>query len=557
MTLTNVNIVIMISEVIVEALVKPFANTISTYIKNRLQEEEYIDNMRSLLSANYMSRSRIKNMLHSSEPVQFMDIYCPLRIKKLATNNFNRSEETLEVSSVSDLMDTFNNVAIFGNAGSGKSTLVNFLYLDAIEKKYKYPILIYLRYLNDTEESLLDILEHQLLGFSKEQSNELFLSLLKEGHFLFIFDGYDEISPNKQYRVSRQIKDIMSLYSLNKFILTSRPLEQLYSLDSFHNYAMVPLTEKERNAFIKKQFSDIDHGMSEFIIKKLSENPNEYYDQLLNTPLLIILCILNFRFNSDMPLKKTEFYARIFDALFQGHDWLSKNGFERTMECNLTKDEYISILNEFSFYTHFKSQYFFKKQDVLNAIGYIKSRKGYNDKLWNIDNKKLLNDLSVAINILVVDGGYYTFPHKSFQEYYVANFIINKSEQNRIRIYEKFVQKIYQGQGSLLTQSLLSMLYEMDKKLFIGKFFLPLLLGFKENINNRSINAYMDESQLVHFLSMINSIIFGYDEYEYLRDLFSLGVITRHLDEIKKLISHIEHMQNALNDDDDFLLSEM
>ena len=154
----------MISEAILEELVKPFVNTISTYIKNKVQKEKFINNIRRLLSANYVSRSKIKNMLHSSEPVQFMDIYCPLRIKKLATNNFNRPEETIDVSSVRDLMDSFDNVAIFGNAGSGKSTLVNFLYLDAIEKHYKYPILIYLRYLNDTEDTLIDAIEHQLLG---------------------------------------------------------------------------------------------------------------------------------------------------------------------------------------------------------------------------------------------------------------------------------------------------------------------------------------------------------------------------------------------------------
>ena len=349
----------------------------------------------------------------------------------------------------------------------------------------------------------------------------------------------------------------MSLYSLNKFILTSRPLEQLYSFDSFHNYTMVPLTEKERNAFIKKQFSDKDQGISEFIIKKLSEHPNEYYDQLLNTPLLIILCILNFRFNSDLPLKKTEFYARIFDALFQGHDWLSKNGFERTMECDLTKDDYISILNEFSFYTHFKSQYFFKKQDVLDAIGYIKREKGYNDKLWNIDDKKLLNDLSVAINILVVDGVYYTYPHKSFQEYYVANFINNKSEQNRKRIYAKFIQKIYKGDSSLLTQSLFSMLYEMDKKILISDFILPLLHGLKERINNLQMPVDMEEYKVAHILSMMNSIIYGCDAYYGIRNLFTLGVTSRHVDEINNLISDLENIQSSLNDNDDFLISEM
>lgn len=547
----------MISEVILEELVGPIVNTISTYIKNKSQKEDFIDNMRNLLSANYISRSRIKNMLHSSEPVRFMNIYNPLRIKKFVINDFNQSDEILEVSSVRNLMDTFDNVAIFGNAGSGKSTLVNFLYLDAIEKQYKYPILIYLRYLNDTESSLIDVLKDQLLGYKKEPSNELFLPLLKEGHFLFIFDGYDEITPTKQYSISIQIKELMSLYPSNKYILTSRPLEQLYSLDSFHNYIIVPFTEKERNAFIRKQFSDNGQAMAESIIKKLSDNPNGHYDQLLNTPLLIILCILNFRFNSDLPLKKTEFYARIFDALFQGHDWLSKTGFERTRKCDLAKEEYISILNDFSFHTHFNCQYYFKKQEILDVIDLIKKQKGYDEKMRKIDNMNLLNDLSVAINILIVDGIYYTFPHKSMQEYYVANFIVSKSEHNRKRIYDKFIQKIYKGEFSLLTQSLLSMLYEMDKRLFVENFILPLLQGIKDRINNFQAIIDMDERKLALLLSMLNSIIYGHDEYGSIRNLFTLGVISRHLEEINKLILYIESIRSSLNDNDDFFMSEI
>lgn len=116
---------------------------------------------------------------------------------------------------------------------------------------------------------------------------------------------------------------------------------------------------------------------------------------------------------------------------------------------------------------------------------------------------------------------------------------------------------MYIGDSSLLTQSLFSMLYEMDKKIFIGNFILPLLLGLKENVNNHSIRVYMDVPRLAHLLSMLNSIIYGYDEYESIRDLFTFGSITLYLDEINKLISVIKNIQSSLNDDDDFLISEM
>ena len=126
-------------------------------------------------------------------------------------------------------MNQVNNIAIFGNAGSSKSTLVNYLYINSIEESYKFPILIYLRYLNLSTCSLVDYLKRQVLGYKNiECSDEIFSTLLENGCFLFFFDGYDEIISEKQYNIAIQIKDLVTNYPANKYVLTSRPLEHLY-----------------------------------------------------------------------------------------------------------------------------------------------------------------------------------------------------------------------------------------------------------------------------------------------------------------------------------------
>lgn len=493
-------------------------------------------------------------MLHVSHPVLFKDIYCPLSITKLTTHEYDESSQMFKIKSVSTLMNQVNNIAIFGNAGSGKSTLVNYLYINSIEESYKFPILIYLRYLNLSTCSLVEYLKRQVLGYKNiECSDEIFSTLLENGCFLFFFDGYDEIVSEKQYNIAIQIKDLVTNYPANKYVLTSRPLEHLYVLDSFHNFVMKPLTADECNEFIRKQFPNNKKHMAETIINKISASPSNSYSQLLNTPLLIILCILNFKLNPDLPIKRSEFYSRIFDALFQGHDWRSKNGFERIHKCNLQKDDYISILGKFSFRTHFQSKYFFTKEEVISLFDIIKLGEKYNSNIQKINTANLFDDLNVAINILIADGCYYSFPHKSFQEFYVAMYVVKKSESSRKKIYKKFIDKFFQAKGFLLTAPLLEMLYEMDQYLMMRHFIIPLLNNIEKSIINKTAFVEFNKHQLEHIISVINYLFYGKDLFD-LRNLFSANRIEYYLDEIRQLNTYASQYQ--LIDDDDIFMDE-
>ena len=537
-------------ELFAKELIKPIVSSIVKYIQDDTKAQIYAENMQRLLQSNYESRSSIKNILHSTSPVPFKEIFCPLKLRTMTTG-FEQDYGAQKIDSIKSLMSTFNNIAIFGNAGCGKSTLVNFLYLNAIDECYKYPILISLRYLNETNDTLVKCMRQQTLGIKElDRSEELFANLMEEGQFLFFFDGYDEITPSKQYSIAVQIKDLVSQYPQNKYVLTSRPLEQLFTLNTFHNFVVSPLTDADRNLFIRKQFPEDRQHIAETIIKKIADNKNNQYDQILNTPLLIILCILNFQLNSDLPIKRTDFYGRIFDALFQGHDWRSKTGYERERKCNMSKDEYIEILSRFSFYTHFKSMYSFKKSEALAVLNRILKSSGDSEAKKMAAAENMFEDLSIAINILINDGGHYCFPHKSFQEYYAANLVYQNREEDRQKIYDKFVVKFFDQNGALLTLSLLSMLYEMDQALFVTRFIIPALNKAKLSITNKVYDLSIKKVE--RLLAITNVLFFGQDDNST-RELFAVGRIEHHIVELDKLKAKAEEIVQAINREDDFI----
>ena len=541
-------------ELFAKELIKPIVSSIAQYIKDDTKAQIYTETMQRQLMSNYKSRCEVKNILHSVSPVPFKDIYCPLKIKMLSSGfQSDYGYGNQPVDSVKTLLSNVNNIAIFGNAGCGKSTLVSFLYLNAVEERYKYPILISLRYLNETTDTLIKYLRQQTLGIKEmEEADALFLNLLEEGRFLFFFDGYDEVTPTKQYSIAYQIQELVSQYPHNKYVLTSRPLEQLYVLKSFHNYVVAPLTNEDRDIFIKKQFPNDRQMIADTIIRKIQENPNNQYDQILNTPLLVILCILNFQLNSDLPIRRTDFYARIFDALFQGHDWLSKTGYERDRKSKMTKDEYIEVLNKFSFFTYFKAMYSFKKEEALSVLNKI--IKFDSEYQWANESSvnNLFEDLTVAINILISDGGYYCFPHKSFQEYYVANYICNNNERGRKNIYDRFVGNFFEEKGSLLSFSLLSMIYEMDQIVFIKEFLIPSLNKVRISTMNKVYNIKTERIETL--LAVTNILFYGQDQNN-VRKLFALEKAENYLAEVDKLKDKAENILASVKNDDAFLNS--
>lgn len=465
----------------INGLIKSLGDELKQVAKNRLLEYQ---------SNEYKRNYFTKTLLHRSEPIKLNDFYLPLHIIKYENDRsrFRQQQKRISTEDVSKLFEKTNYITIIGNAGSGKSTIVKYLYLDSVSRKFKIPIKVELRYLNDYKSNITDYIFDDIflfhkLGFSKEIIDRL----LNSGSFIFFFDGYDEINSNKKEQITNDIDQFVNRYSSNCYLITSRPYTNIDTLPLFSNFIVCDLLDTEIPAFVKKQIPDSENELAEKMIKAISQIDNRSYRTFLSNPLLLSMFILTYQSYSEIPQKRSDFYKQVFDTLYSVHDSVSKLSFVREKQSGLSKEGFEDLLKLFSFISYFEEKFLFQPEYLESKLTFIKEKK----KSLSFDNQKVIEDLQVAIGILNKEGVEYTFPHRSLQEFFAAHYISSLSDTNKKTIYSKIKSTIDKRWFYLIdNHHFLSLLAEQDYKSTITLLAIPLLKHEFERANSVSIKDY-------------------------------------------------------------------
>jgi GTPase SAR1 family protein len=414
-------------------LTKDFGSEVSHIVNNNILEyqvEEY--------NRNYYTKS----LLHRVQPKILKDFYQPLFIQSCDGKKVNVEDiPRIPTSSIKELFNKRQFITLIGTAGSGKSTLVKYLFLNSFDTKFKIPIKIELRYLNDYKASLTEYIKEKIFKLNKLATHDKIIErLLQSGDFIFFLDGYDEIISTKKEAITKEIDNLVKIYNKNFYILTTRPFTDIELLPLFHNYEVCNLSDEDINQFIKKQIPFEENELASKIIQAVNSNENIAYKSFLSNPLLLSMFILTFQSYSSIPQKRSEFYNQVFDALFSVHDSMSKLAFVREKQCGLSKEQFIEVLKLFSFISYFEEQFIFTNLYLQHKLLTIKERK----KELVFDNEKLISDLQIAIGILNKEGPDYAFPHRSLQEYFAAIYISSLSDSNKKTVYTK-IMKVFKS----------------------------------------------------------------------------------------------------------------
>ena len=384
--------------------------------------------------------NKTKTILHRSEPVELEKFYQPLFLDK----KFNRwsldsspdSKARISTEDIRKLFKDNNCITIIGTAGSGKSTLVKYLFVDTLKKKYKIPLKVELRYLNNYDNNLLSYIKDNIIKFTKiAESDRIIERLFDSGQFIIFFDGYDEVASNKKEEITQDICKITKRYPNNNYVLTSRPFVNIEMLEGFHNYKVCNLSTEEIVSFIKKQFNENEQELADRMIETIKEEKSYTYKSFLSNTLLLSMFIITYQTDSNIPQKRSDYYNQVFNTLYSVHDTSSKLGFIRERKSGLSKENYIDILKRFSFKSFFDHKYVFSTAYFEELLMIIKKDLGISFK-----NEYIIDDFEVAIGILTQEGLDITFPHRSLQEYFAALFITTLSYENKLKVYS-FLQK--------------------------------------------------------------------------------------------------------------------
>lgn len=418
--------------------------------------------------------------LHRSEKVRFKDIYFPVKAsyKKL----------TSDFTNVDDIFSEYNNITIIGSAGSGKTTLIKHIFLQAIYSQKKIPILIELRNLNDYKGDFEKLITEKILKSKVKPSDSIFKRTLESGKFLFLLDGYDEIFSDKKQEINRQIELFVDSYSKNNFLITTRPGSGIESFPRFYDFKVCSLDDEDVIGFISKI---VDEGEKRERVKQIVLDPkNKNYYEFLRNPLLLSMFIMAFENHPEIPKRKSAFYRNVFDTLYSKHDGITKNSFPREKLTKLQRDDFEDILSIFSYLTLIEGQYSFTHEYLTDILSRVKSSTDYD---YVIEN--MIYDLRTSISILILDGFEYLFPHRSIQEYFTAFFITKLPTDKKHKAY-KNLSNVLEESSTDYSFNFWSLCYEMDETVFLSNFLLPQLKKTHKLLENKKgrelLNSYFE-----------------------------------------------------------------
>lgn len=363
------------------------------------------------------------------EQLDFNAVYVPLSIK---SDKDNKDEIIVDKYPIK-LLSSQKHILIVDNAGMGKSTLSKKMFLGAFENgNYGIPLYVELRHLSKDNDIIKELLK-QIKDLSSEFDEQLLTVLLEGGGFVLFLDGYDEISLNDKEEVTKSLQSFIDKIGKNTVVLTSRNDEALAGFQTFNQYSIKRLEEKD--AFQLLSNLDSDGEKSQHLIQKLKEEELTGVKEFLVNPLLVTLLYTAFDFEPTIPTKKHLFYDQVFNAFFQQHDFSKGDSFVHDKKSKLAKDDFERILRCVGFFSVINHKVEFERTEIIKIIQKSKEKCG----LSNFKESDYLDDLIKSVPLFSKEGHLYKWSHKSLAEYFAVEYIAMDS----MDLEQKIVEKLY------------------------------------------------------------------------------------------------------------------
>ncbi len=422
------------------------------------------------LGRSYERYSVIKTLLYRDKPVSIK--------KHFVKPDISVNKNVIGQNDHDDFITATRYLVISGTAGCGKSTYMKSLFLRFVEDEFDgLPIFIELRHLNaaayiSLHDYIFGILKDVNPEFTKEQLDYS----LKIGKIVLFLDGYDEINYDSRHKYEKEIVKFCNSYGKIKIIISSRPDDIFDSWEEFTRAEILPFDKIKAIKLVEKL--EYDEETKSKFLNELNGELFERHMDFLSNPLLLTMMMLTYEQLAEIPDKIHIFYNQAFDTLFHKHDAL-KSLYKRKSHTGLAVDDFKRLLSAFSILSYADNKYSFSREEALNYIGTAK-------KLENLSPNKVeyINDLIESVCILMKDGIFYTFTHRSFQEYFTAYFIANTESVDK----EQLIDKIFHSSNSI-TENVLSMLFAMNSELIEEHWIRPRLKKLLSFSQKRSIKG--------------------------------------------------------------------
>ena len=439
------------------------------------------------IKANYQRCAYVRTLLKRDRPTELDKIYEPLYFK---IDDDILEEDEIKLSIAIDLHRTI----ISSYAGNGKTIFLKKIYKELIDNQTNfYPIFVELRNISSGTQTLLDYIYQSILTYSDSFTREQFTYGLEKGLFYFLIDGLDEISDLQQSNIQTEISTLTLKYPDCPFVVTSRPNE-FTTWANFHVAHLLPFGYRQCQSFIKK-IDYVEERKTDFL-EFLTKRKFAEHKEFLSNPLLASMMLLTFDEYGDIPAKRHIFYEKCFQVLIKEHD-ASKGRFHRSLKSKLSHENLEKVFMYFCAITYQDQKYRFNLQKVDKYIE-LASQTLSSDKICK--GNDIRYDFVHSMSLLLQDGNFFEFIHRSFQEYFFAKFIVN---DRKLELENKLDN--IDGLFSLAKSNLIAMIDDMDHDYFETEYVLKKLAILNEYFE--SIDAENEPEKIFNkFITTIRMV---------------------------------------------------
>jgi NACHT domain len=430
------------------------------------------------IKATFERCTKIKTLLNRDQPVELLDLYVNLK--------FTSAGSQLDDYDVISQVPKLKRIVISGTGGGGKTMFMKYLWIALFENpKGKIPVFVELRRLNEVTTDQLDLyIYHSIVESQAVLPKSEFDAGVRNGQFVFILDGFDEILSEKRASLQSQILSLAHNNPNSTIILSSRKDDRFAGWQAFSVFHVVPFDKKQVIELIQKL--RYDKPIAKKFVERVKKDLYAKHESFLSNPLLATMMLLTFDQFADIPEKIYLFYEQAFDTLFAKHD-ATKEAYKRQTYTNLSIDVFKRNLSYFCLATYNDEKFEMNETDVLAYL-----RKCLKIEDGSTKPEDFLRDLVESVCTLQKDGLSFVFTHRSFQEFFAAYCLANIANKHFDDILIKMARRP--------TDNVIKMLYDMKRELVESDFLLPRLRALKEEIDSMP----RDKQFLVSYLRFLN-----------------------------------------------------
>ncbi|KAB8330981.1 NACHT domain-containing protein [Scytonema tolypothrichoides VB-61278] len=343
-----------------------------------------------------------------------------------------------------DAVKRYKKLLIWGRPGAGKTTFLKHLALHYVKElgEQMIPVFIDLKVFAEEEEkpNLIDVIEREFLICVPEPA-QLVQELLQQGHCLILLDGFDEIVETERNRVYRNINDFVEQFSKNHFVLTCRFGASESTFEHFTEVEMADFNEEQVYLFVRKWFASCsEQKLGDKFLEELKINRS--IKDLSKNPLLLTMLCLVFEDNYDFPKNRDLLIDEAVNILIRKWDASRRVDHSSINKFNLPYRRKINLLGKIAYeaFNQESPKFFWQQRELEELIrNYIENIPEIPTETLALDSLAVLKTIETNHGLLLKQSNdFYSFSHLSFQEYFVASYIV---ENQNPEILEEVIKR--------------------------------------------------------------------------------------------------------------------